>query len=41
MHHAAITGWGMSVPDKILTNADLETHGRDERRMDRLAHRDP
>lgn len=21
---AAITGWGMSVPDKILTNADLE-----------------
>src|SRR6476661_10229208 len=24
MHHAAITGWGMSVPDKILTNADLE-----------------
>jgi 3-oxoacyl-[acyl-carrier-protein] synthase-3 len=24
MHYAAITGWGMSVPDKILTNADLE-----------------
>ena len=24
MHHAAITGWGMSVPDKVLTNADLE-----------------
>ncbi len=24
MHHAAITGWGMSVPEKILTNTDLE-----------------
>jgi 3-oxoacyl-[acyl-carrier-protein] synthase-3 len=24
MHHAAITGWGMAVPDKTLTNADLE-----------------
>jgi len=22
--HSAITGWGMSVPEKILTNADLE-----------------
>ncbi len=24
MRHAAITGWGMAVPDRILTNADLE-----------------
>ena len=24
MHHAAITGWGMSVPEKILSNTDLE-----------------
>jgi 3-oxoacyl-[acyl-carrier-protein] synthase-3 len=24
MRHAAITGWGMSVPDRVLTNADLE-----------------
>ncbi|HRA48252.1 MAG TPA: beta-ketoacyl-ACP synthase 3, partial [Thermomicrobiales bacterium] len=24
MYHAAITGWGMSVPDKVLTNNDLE-----------------
>lgn len=23
-HHAAITGWGMAVPDAILSNADLE-----------------
>jgi 3-oxoacyl-[acyl-carrier-protein] synthase-3 len=23
MRHAAVTGWGMSVPDRILTNADL------------------
>ena len=23
--YAAITGWGMSVPDRVLTNADLET----------------
>jgi 3-oxoacyl-[acyl-carrier-protein] synthase III len=22
--HAAITGWGMYVPERILTNADLE-----------------
>jgi 3-oxoacyl-[acyl-carrier-protein] synthase III len=24
MRYAAITGWGMSVPDQVLTNADLE-----------------
>ena len=24
MRHAAITGWGMAVPDRVLTNADLE-----------------
>jgi 3-oxoacyl-[acyl-carrier-protein] synthase-3 len=24
MHHAAITGWGMALPDKVLTNNDLE-----------------
>ena len=24
MHYAAITGWGKSVPEKVLTNADLE-----------------
>lgn len=24
MHHAAITGWGSCIPDKVLTNADLE-----------------
>ena len=24
MRHAAITGWGMAVPDRILSNADLE-----------------
>ena len=24
MHYAAITGWGMSVPEKVLTNTDLE-----------------
>src|SRR5215203_2162675 len=24
MRHAAITGWGMSIPDRVLTNADLE-----------------
>ena len=24
MRHAAITGWGMSVPERVLTNADLE-----------------
>ncbi len=23
MRHAAVTGWGMSVPDRVLTNADL------------------
>lgn len=23
-HYSAITGWGMNVPDKVLTNADLE-----------------
>ena len=25
MPHAAITGWGTSVPDRVLTNHDLET----------------
>src|SRR5699024_876468 len=24
MPHAAITGWGVSVPDRVLTNQDLE-----------------
>jgi 3-oxoacyl-[acyl-carrier-protein] synthase-3 len=24
MRHAAITGWGMAVPDRVLSNADLE-----------------
>jgi 3-oxoacyl-[acyl-carrier-protein] synthase III len=24
MHFAAITGWGMAVPERVLTNADLE-----------------
>ena len=24
MRHAAITGWGMAVPERVLTNADLE-----------------
>ena len=24
MRYAAITGWGMAVPDRVLTNADLE-----------------
>jgi 3-oxoacyl-[acyl-carrier-protein] synthase-3 len=24
MHHAAITGWGMALPQTVLTNADLE-----------------
>ena len=24
MRNAAITGWGMAVPDRVLTNADLE-----------------
>lgn len=24
MRHAAITGWGMEIPDRVLTNADLE-----------------
>ncbi|CAN5889832.1 beta-ketoacyl-ACP synthase III [soil metagenome] len=24
MQYAAITGWGMAVPDRVLTNADLE-----------------
>jgi 3-oxoacyl-[acyl-carrier-protein] synthase III len=24
MRHAAITGWGMAIPDRVLTNADLE-----------------
>lgn len=24
MPYAALTGWGMSVPDRVLTNADLE-----------------
>jgi 3-oxoacyl-[acyl-carrier-protein] synthase-3 len=24
MQHAAITGWGMAVPDRVMTNADLE-----------------
>ncbi|HET9981050.1 MAG TPA: 3-oxoacyl-ACP synthase, partial [Ktedonobacterales bacterium] len=23
-HYSAITGWGMKVPEKVLTNADLE-----------------
>ncbi|MFO7169489.1 MAG: 3-oxoacyl-ACP synthase, partial [Chloroflexota bacterium] len=23
-HYAAITGWGMAVPDRVLTNAELE-----------------
>jgi 3-oxoacyl-[acyl-carrier-protein] synthase-3 len=25
MRYAAITGWGMAVPERVLTNADLET----------------
>jgi 3-oxoacyl-[acyl-carrier-protein] synthase-3 len=24
MRHAAITGWGMAVPERVMTNADLE-----------------
>ena len=24
MRHAAITGWGMAVPERVLSNADLE-----------------
>jgi 3-oxoacyl-[acyl-carrier-protein] synthase-3 len=24
MRNAAITGWGMAVPQRVLTNADLE-----------------
>ena len=24
MRNAAITGWGMAVPERVLTNADLE-----------------
>jgi 3-oxoacyl-[acyl-carrier-protein] synthase-3 len=24
MRHAAITGWGMAVPDRVMTNAELE-----------------
>ncbi len=24
MRHAAITGWGIAIPDRVLTNADLE-----------------
>lgn len=24
MRYAAITGWGMAVPDRVMTNADLE-----------------
>lgn len=24
MQHAAITGWGMAVPERVMTNADLE-----------------
>src|SRR4051812_45332560 len=24
MRYAAITGWGMSVPERVMTNADLE-----------------
>lgn len=24
MRHAAITGWGMAIPDRVMTNADLE-----------------
>src|SRR5688572_12737829 len=24
MRYAAITGWGMAVPERVLTNADLE-----------------
>src|SRR5690349_10603999 len=23
MRHAAVTGWGMAVPDRVLTNTDL------------------
>ncbi len=36
---AVITGWGTALPDKVVTNDDLErTHGH-ERRVDRRAHR--
>src|SRR4030065_1544443 len=28
--YAHITGWGMAVPEKILTNADLEKQGDTE-----------
>ena len=31
----------MYVPERVLTNADLEKHGRDLRRVDRRAHRHP
>ncbi len=40
--YARITGTGSYLPQKVLTNRDLEARGRDQRRVDRLAaHRYP
>ena len=38
---ARITGWGTALPDKVVTNADLEDTPRHQRRVDRRAHRHP
>ena len=35
MIHSRILGTGSYLPEKILTNADLEENGRDHERMDR------
>ena len=35
-----ITGWGIAVPDKVVTNEDLSATPRYQRRLDRRAHRD-
>ena len=41
MIHSRITGTGGYLPAKVVTNEDLEALRRDERRLDRRAHRHP
>ena len=38
---ARITGWGTALPDKVVTNVDLEGTPRHQRRVDHRAHRHP
>ena len=41
MRAAGLVGLGHYVPERVLTNADLEKAGRDLERVDRRAHRYP